>query len=203
MPNELGPFANWLEPYPPPPLYWMLGAILVAMVCYGLLAPYRSAAVGDNRSKARLVVPFGLSVFAGSLVLVNGFAVTLFRANRFTGPSDLSAAFIVIGFFQSLVVPAAALMLWVTPRHQASWGFVIIVFSVASLLVGGGFIVGSMLGAIGGAFAMTWTRPARDSSGLAEGTVVQPQVAQAPMPYQQPMEPTDQPERPFSGQPPP
>lgn len=202
MTTWLGHLRNWFE-LNPPLVYWMLGAIVVAYVFYFLSVPIRRAWEGDNLPQPRPIVSLGLSVVVGILILVNGFAITSIRAINFTGPRDLLAIFAAIGYMQSMVVLAAAVMLLAMPRRHGFWGFVVIVFSVASIVVGGGFILGSMLGSIGGALAMTWEPPAGSSVRIAEGTVTQPQMAQASMPYQQVVQPADQPEPPFPGQPPP
>jgi hypothetical protein len=47
-----------------------------------------------------------------------------------------------------------ALMLNSNPREHVTWGVVIIVFSVLSLVIGGGFVVGMILGLIGGVLAL-------------------------------------------------
>jgi hypothetical protein len=47
-------------------------------------------------------------------------------------------------------------MLRSRPESRKVWGIVTMVFSVPSVVTGGGFIIGFMLGIIGGALAFSW-----------------------------------------------
>jgi len=49
-----------------------------------------------------------------------------------------------------------AIMLRVKPGNKKAWGVVVIVFSIPSVITGGGFIIGFILGIIGGAKATSW-----------------------------------------------
>jgi hypothetical protein len=60
-----------------------------------------------------------------------------------------------IGLSVGLVVVLAAVMLRRSPTHRKAWGAVAILFSLPSVVSGGGFIVGFILGIIGGAFALS------------------------------------------------
>jgi hypothetical protein len=40
--------------------------------------------------------------------------------------------------------------------NRKIWGIVIIVFSLPSVITGGGFIIGFVLGIVGGALAFSW-----------------------------------------------
>jgi hypothetical protein len=50
----------------------------------------------------------------------------------------------------------AAIMFYRNPAHKTLWGIVVLVLSVISIFSGGGFIVGLILGIIGGALALSW-----------------------------------------------
>jgi hypothetical protein len=56
-----------------------------------------------------------------------------------------------VGLILGGKVLLAALLLHFRPANKKGWGIMIIVFSVPSVIMGGGFIVGFILGIIGGA----------------------------------------------------
>jgi len=47
-------------------------------------------------------------------------------------------------------------MLRVKPQNKKAWGLIVIIFSIPSVITGGGFIIGFILGIIGGAKAFRW-----------------------------------------------
>ena len=47
-------------------------------------------------------------------------------------------------------------MLYTNPGSRSIWGILIIVFSVLSFFGFGGFIIGAILGIIGGVLALRW-----------------------------------------------
>jgi hypothetical protein len=47
-------------------------------------------------------------------------------------------------------------MLRVKPQNKKAWGSIVIIFSLPSVITGGGFIIGFILGIIGGAKAFRW-----------------------------------------------
>jgi len=49
------------------------------------------------------------------------------------------------------------------PDQQRTWGVLILVFSVLSFLGLGGFVVGAILGIVGGVFALRWKPAVRPS----------------------------------------
>ncbi len=62
----------------------------------------------------------------------------------------------VLGLMLGLLVLFATLMLRYKPANKKAWGTLIIVFSVPSVIMGGGFIVGFILGIVGGVKAIKW-----------------------------------------------
>ncbi len=62
----------------------------------------------------------------------------------------------VTGIISGIVVLVGAVMLTSHVEKNASWGTVILIFSAIGLLGGGGFLVGSLLGILGGILAITW-----------------------------------------------
>jgi hypothetical protein len=67
----------------------------------------------------------------------------------------------VLGLVFGFLVLLGALKLRFKLANKKAWGIMIIVFSVPSVIMGGGFIIGFILGIIGGKFALSEkTKPA-------------------------------------------
>lgn len=60
-----------------------------------------------------------------------------------------------VGSICGVLVLLGTLMLNRKPANKKVWGIMIIVFSVPSVIMGGGFIIGFILGIIGGAKALS------------------------------------------------
>lgn len=118
---------------------------------------------------------FILSLFGGIIILLNGL-LYLFVNNLLSqlpnlpgydpttmpGIPALAAAQTVlyilagIGIVIAAVIIYSSFMLHHTMRHHVGWGVVILVFSLVSIVMGGGFIAGLILGVIGGILALVW-----------------------------------------------
>ncbi|WP_309492044.1 DUF6114 domain-containing protein [Candidatus Hecatella orcuttiae] len=71
-------------------------------------------------------------------------------------------AFGITGLVVGVIVIIGAIMLDSRPQEHRTWGVIILVFSILSILGGmGGFGLGLILGIIGGALAIGWTPPAQ------------------------------------------
>jgi hypothetical protein len=108
---------------------------------------------------------FTLSLIAGLLIVCNAVAVGVAGAYfpwifpTLPG-SDNNAAvpfttISIIALICGALVLFAAIMLRIKPENKKAWGILIIVFSVPSVITGGGFIIGFILGIIGGALSVT------------------------------------------------
>jgi len=62
----------------------------------------------------------------------------------------------VIGLTCGVLVLFGAIMLRIKPENKKVWGILIIVFSIPSVITEGGFIIGFILGIIGGAKTFRW-----------------------------------------------
>ncbi len=64
----------------------------------------------------------------------------------------------ILGLIFGAIVVISAIMLNSKPQEHATWGTLIVLFSVLSIFGGamGGFGVGLILGLIGGVLALTW-----------------------------------------------
>ncbi len=109
---------------------------------------------------------FTLSVTAGVLIVCNAVAVGV-AATWFPwifpilpgSDNNASIPFMsiaAIGLLCGALVLLGAIMLHTKFENRKVWGIVIIVFSIPSVITGGGFIVGFILGIIGGAKAIRW-----------------------------------------------
>lgn len=107
---------------------------------------------------------FLLSLVAGIFIISNtallGIATTWFpeliptlpgtTGNDTTVLYRLTAIGLILGVFVLL----GAILLHSKPGHRKAWGMMIVAFSIPSVITGGGFIIGFILGIIGGAFAV-------------------------------------------------
>jgi hypothetical protein len=63
-----------------------------------------------------------------------------------------------VGIVSGVVILAGAIMIYGHPTKVASWGALILAFSIISLFGMGGFFFGAILGVVGGILALTWKR---------------------------------------------
>ena len=71
-------------------------------------------------------------------------------------PFGLMGGLILVGLVSGIFVILGAVMLNSRPAEHTGWGTVILVFSITSFLGMGGFLIGAILGIVGGAFAISW-----------------------------------------------
>ncbi len=57
-----------------------------------------------------------------------------------------------------LVITSSALILYNKPEQARTWGNIVLLASIISILIPGGFLIGSVLGIMGGLLAITWRR---------------------------------------------
>jgi hypothetical protein len=124
-------------------------------------------------------VPFALSIIAGILTVVGGLTMAYVRLWRFdfmgrairgygyafaAGPRyffPFMSFAGVLGIVFGLIVIASAIMLNRRPTQHATWGILILIFSILGIFGGlGGYLVGLILGIVGGALAIAWKPPA-------------------------------------------
>ncbi len=68
---------------------------------------------------------------------------------------------VLISMISGIVVIIGAIQLYSSPHRNQTWGTMIIVFAVISLFGTGGFLIGAILGIIGGILALIW-RPEKE-----------------------------------------
>ena len=109
---------------------------------------------------------FVFSLTSGILILSNaallGAAATWFPEIIPTLPGSTDnatvpfASLTAVGLVCGVLALLGALMLYIKPANKKAWGMLVIVFSIPSVVMGGGFIIGFILGIIGGAKALRW-----------------------------------------------
>ena len=116
-------------------------------------------------SSEKPTAAFALSLIAGILILING--AILGAVGSFIGPhipgmgekalvTGILGTLMAVGIIIGLIVIVAAVMLYRNPAQKTGWGVTVLVLSIISIFIGGGFIIGLILGIIGGALALTW-----------------------------------------------
>jgi len=108
---------------------------------------------------------FILSLLAGILIIINttllGVAATWFPEIIPTLPgasvNDVSLLYqlTAIGLILGSIVLIGSFLLHFNPINKKVWGIIIILSSIPSVITGGGFIIGFILGIIGGSFAIS------------------------------------------------
>ncbi len=63
---------------------------------------------------------------------------------------------VLVNVVSGIVVLIGALMLYSRPKQAHMWGTLVLIFSIISLVSMGGFIIGAILGIVGGALAIAW-----------------------------------------------
>ena len=106
-----------------------------------------------------------LLVFVGTFILPNvSFAnvSTPPQISQGNLPSLVGGIVRGIGTFglvSGVIVLASSVLLLTVPDQRRTWGVLILVFSVLSFLGLGGFVVGAILGIVGGILALRWKPP--------------------------------------------
>lgn len=108
---------------------------------------------------------FNLSLIAGILILANAASVAaaatwfpwLIPTLPGSSGNDTTVLYSVasVGLICGVLVLLGGIMLRSIPLNRKVWGIVIIVFSIPSVITGGGFIIGFILGIAGGALALS------------------------------------------------
>jgi len=112
---------------------------------------------------------FVLSLIAGIFILINGVLLGALIGlvgliGGATGvypfaaliPLALLSVFMAVGVIFGVLVLLGAFMVYRNPAQKTAWGVIILVFSILSIAIGGGFIIGFILGIIGGALTLAW-----------------------------------------------
>lgn len=117
----------------------------------------------------RETISFPLSLAGGVLILLGGASNTAWMGTMM-GEYDgmmgmmqgMMASFgfgmmanaFVLSLASGMIVLVGAIMLRMKPQQRSAWGTAIIIFSALSILGMGSFLIGALLGIIGGALAL-------------------------------------------------
>jgi hypothetical protein len=130
-------------------------------------------------------VAFALSLAAGILILVSGIVILMLGTAFMSGmmgeyhegmmggygsPMDgyryptgyfpfVAAGIGIWGIVCGIIILVGSYMLYSRPASHAAWGVVILIFSLLSVFEGGGFVIGLILGVIGGILAIVLKPP--------------------------------------------
>ena len=115
-------------------IFILLGAIVMSMLAFGTASMMGS--MGGTMSGMMS------NMYAGmSMGIMMGFAPAL----------------TIIGIASGVMVILGSVMIYTHPSKSRLWGAIILAFSVVSIIGGmGGFLVGLVLGVVGGVLALTW-----------------------------------------------
>jgi len=135
-------------------------------------------------AETRTVAPFVLSLIGGVFILLGAIITSMFTFGspnivgsmsnsmsgmmggmngqmgmgmRIAGMMGVYPIFSIIGLASGALVILVAVMLYSRPFEKDIWGVVIIAFSILGILGGmGGFMIGLVLGILGGVLALAW-----------------------------------------------
>jgi hypothetical protein len=109
----------------------------------------------------RATAGFVISIIAAILILLNallvGVALTMLDIFMAMMPFPIATGMIVVwataGIIFGIIVLVGAIMIY-RPGREMVGGILVIIFSILSIIIGGGFIIGLILGIIGGALGL-------------------------------------------------
>lgn len=111
----------------------------------------------------RPTLAFALSLVAGLLMFVEGIylsiAASVVSSAGFVGAGDILGGLGFVGAFFGFIVILLAIFLFRNPEAHVGYGVAILVLSLLSFFGGGGFLVGVLLGVIGGILAIIYQVP--------------------------------------------
>ena len=112
-----------------------------------------------------LIVLVDIFLLAVSIVILPHINYTNFHTPQgYTGsPGNLAAGFVgaiaVFGLICGIIVTTSSILIRLKPAQRQTWGILVLVFSVLGFFGLGGFIIGSVLGIVGGILALRWIPP--------------------------------------------
>lgn len=118
-----------------------------------------------NTAGEKTVKAFNLALTAGILIITNAVLLSVVAKwfigimPTLPGSSENDPMLLIglatVGLILGVLVLLGALMLHFKPLNKKLWGILVIVFSIPSVIMGGGFIIGFILGIIGGKLALS------------------------------------------------
>jgi hypothetical protein len=121
--------------------------------------------IKHNRSNKNAAKGFSFALLAGILIITNGLLLGVVARwfidimPTLPGSSGNDPTLLIelatLGVIFGGLIVLGALMLRFRPLKKKTWGIMIILFSIPSVIMGGGFIIGFILGIIGGRNALS------------------------------------------------
>ncbi len=125
------------------------------------------------KTGAILALAGGIIILLGGLVFIGASVFVLPHLNfgNMTAPHGLNKAILpslvsgivgvmgTVGLVCGAIVLTSATMLLANVGQRRTWGILILVFSVLSFIGLGGFILGAILGIVGGILVLIWKPP--------------------------------------------
>lgn len=135
--------------------------------------PAQEAASSYPRTASILALLGGILIILGGVIFIGAAAFVLPHLNysnmtlpqgmdRASLPGLISGIVEVMGAFGLVcgaVVLVSSTMLLANVGRRRTWGILVLVFSVLSFVGLGGFIVGAILGILGGVLTLRWKPP--------------------------------------------
>jgi len=114
------------------------------------------------KEKLDVSVFFGLSLAAGIIILISGIIFPVWHLSFFPSmssmmgsPFDVNIGILSVAIMTcGAIIIGVSIMMYKVPSQIRIWGAFVIIFSVLSILEMGGFLIGGILGIIGGIMAI-------------------------------------------------
>ncbi|MCD6370863.1 MAG: hypothetical protein J7L63_05175 [Thermoplasmata archaeon] len=101
---------------------------------------------------------FVVSLIGGIFILLNGLLISSVGGIIVIHHPGAGMALVAVGLVLGIVVLIGTMMMR-DPQKVKVGSILVLVFSIFSLPIGGGFIIGFLLGLIGGILGLTWKPP--------------------------------------------
>ncbi|MHB1708950.1 MAG: DUF6114 domain-containing protein [Thermoplasmataceae archaeon] len=130
------------------------------------------------------VAAFVLSLIGGIFVLLGGIIIAVLGAALTFFIGGIGGIYGLFGIIFGIIIIVGSAMLYSNPDKHTLWGAIILVFSIVSWFGSyGGFVIGFLLGLIGGILAMVWKPQTKTNTGrvcLKCGRMVPENIAYCP-----------------------
>jgi hypothetical protein len=95
----------------------------------------------------------GFGMMSGSGGMMGGYGNMM---NGLSFPYGLMSGLMLASLVSGVLVIVGAVMINIHPSQISTWGIIVLVFSIVSIVGMGGFLIGAILGFVGGVLALTW-----------------------------------------------
>ncbi len=129
-----------------------------------------------SQSGSYPVAAFVLTLIGGILILLDGIydaAVAAFVGSLvgafFPGLGLLIIVLGIVALLFGIIILFGAVQMRSHPQSARTWGAVVLVLGLISIVGGGGFVLGLILALVGGILAIVWHPPMPAASGMGMG----------------------------------